>query len=120
MLGQAAHFRFAQDKIEYAINRYTTESKRLFSVLETRLKDREYLAGPGKGKYTIADMNAFPWINLAHYAGIESNDEWPNLKAWVERIKARPAVQAGLGILQYLTPRLSSRSIAILFAPAPC
>ncbi|EJD41886.1 hypothetical protein AURDEDRAFT_115307 [Auricularia subglabra TFB-10046 SS5] len=66
MFGQAAHFPFAHEKIEcaiseYAINRYTTEEKRLLSVLEARLKDREYLAGPGEGNYTIADINAFPW-----------------------------------------------------------
>jgi len=40
---------------------YTEEVRRLFGVLEIRLKGRDYLAGPGKGKYTLADMKAFPW-----------------------------------------------------------
>jgi len=80
------------------------------------LKDREYLAGPGKGKYSIADINVFPWcvqsvapvpgdvnphlrLNSHAFAGIESLDEWPGLKAWFERIQARSAVQAGLKVL---------------------
>jgi len=99
MQGQANHFyRFAPEKIPYAIKRYQDETKRLYSVLEIRLKDREYLAGPGKGTYSIADINVFPWLNGHAFAGIESLDEWPGVKAWFERIKARSAVQAGLNV----------------------
>ncbi|KZV84921.1 glutathione S-transferase [Exidia glandulosa HHB12029] len=99
MQGQANHFRnYAPEKIEYGITRYLNEAKRLYSVLESRLEGREYLAGPGKGKYTIADINVWPWVHVASYAGIDSYDEWPNLKAWVERVKARPAVQAGIAV----------------------
>ena len=62
MMGQAAHFyKFAAEKIPYGIKRYQDETKRLLNVLEIRLKDREYLAGPGKGKYSIADFNVWPW-----------------------------------------------------------
>ena len=44
------------------------EAKRLFGVLEIRLKDREYLAGPGKGKYSLADINVWPWyVVLLHF-----------------------------------------------------
>ncbi|KZV80947.1 glutathione S-transferase [Exidia glandulosa HHB12029] len=101
---QANYFRHsATDKIEYAINRYLNETKRLYSVLNTRLEGREYLAGSGKGKYTIADINAFPLVNVAPYSGINSYDEWPNLKVWLERIRARPAVQAGLSVPQALS-----------------
>lgn len=94
---------------------YQDETKRLYSVLEIRLKDREYLAGSGKGTYSIADINVFPWcvqsipsvlrvsntysrLNSHAFAGIESLDEWPGVKAWFERIKERPAVQAGLKV----------------------
>jgi len=99
MQGQANHFgRYAPEKIPYAINRYLEETKRLYSVLEIRLKDREYLAGPGKGKYSIADINGFPWVNGHAYSGIETLDQWPGLKAWIERIRAREQVQAGIAI----------------------
>jgi len=40
---------------------YTDETKRLYSVLELRLKDRDYLAGSGRGKFSLADIKAFPW-----------------------------------------------------------
>jgi len=40
---------------------YTDETKRLYSVLEIRLKDRDYLAGSGRGKFSLADIKAFPW-----------------------------------------------------------
>jgi len=46
----------------YAINRYQDETKRLYSVLDTRLAGREYLVGTGVGRFTIADINVFPWF----------------------------------------------------------
>ncbi|KAH7103436.1 glutathione S-transferase [Auriculariales sp. MPI-PUGE-AT-0066] len=100
MQGQANHFnRAAPEKIPYAINRYLDETKRLYSVLDARLDGREYLAGPGKGKYTIADINVWPWVRIATiFTGFESLNEWPHLNAWFERINARPAVQAGINI----------------------
>ncbi|CCA73061.1 probable theta class glutathione s-transferase [Serendipita indica DSM 11827] len=99
MQGQANHFvRYAPEKIPYAINRYLEETKRLYSVLEIRLNDREFLAGPGKGTYSIADINAFPWVNGHAFTGIESLDAWPGVKAWVARIQAREQVQAGIAV----------------------
>ncbi|KZV63636.1 glutathione S-transferase-like protein [Peniophora sp. CONT] len=97
MMGQAIHFyKFAPEKIPYGIKRYQDETKRLLGVLEIRLKDREYLAGPGKGKYSIADFNVWPWASNHAFVGVEDVDDLPNFKAWVERIRARPAVGAGL------------------------
>ncbi|CAA7259697.1 unnamed protein product [Cyclocybe aegerita] len=99
MQGQANHFnKFAPEDIPYAKKRYTEETKRLFSVLEIRLKDRDYLAGSGRGKYNLADIKAFPWVRIHSFSGIESLDEWPNVKAWVARCEARPASQVGLQI----------------------
>jgi glutathione S-transferase len=101
MQGQANHFsKYAPEKIPYAIKRYTDETKRLYGVLQIRLGDqnREWLAGPGKGKYSIADVNAWPWVRIHAYSGIESLDEWPAVKAWVERIAARPSGQTGIKI----------------------
>ncbi|KDQ62576.1 hypothetical protein JAAARDRAFT_122192 [Jaapia argillacea MUCL 33604] len=99
MQGQSNHFnRYAPEDIPYAKKRYIDETKRLYGVLEIRLKEREYLAGPGKGIYTIADINVFPWVRIHSFAGIESLDEWPGVKSWVERIEARPTVQEGLNV----------------------
>ena len=95
MFGQAGHFlRYAPEKIPYAIDRYTNEAKRLCRVADKRLADREFIAG----EYSIADMAIFPWVHaLAETVGL---DETPYLKAWVERLRARPAVQRGLAVLE--------------------
>ncbi|KAK0230854.1 glutathione S-transferase C-terminal-like protein [Armillaria fumosa] len=96
MQGQLNHFnRAAPEDIPYAKKRYYEEVKRLYGVLEIRLKDREYLAGSGKGQYSLADLNVYPWVALHERSGIQSVDEWPGLKGWLERIAARPGVQAG-------------------------
>ncbi|KAJ4374033.1 hypothetical protein N0V83_002772 [Neocucurbitaria cava] len=72
MQGQANHFyRYAPEKIPYGIKRYQNETKRLYSVLEARLQDRDYLVGKGKGKYSVADMSTFTWVRWAPWAGIE-------------------------------------------------
>ncbi|KAF4617840.1 hypothetical protein D9613_006084 [Agrocybe pediades] len=62
MQGQSNHFqRFAPEDIPYAKKRYLDETERLFGVLQLRLQERDYLAGPGKGRYSLADINAFTW-----------------------------------------------------------
>jgi len=66
----------------------------MLGVLDTRLAGREYLVGD---KFTIADINAFAWVSAAPYSGIQL-DEWSNLKAWFDRVGARPAIQAGQNI----------------------
>ncbi|KAG8853640.1 glutathione S- transferase, nitrogen catabolite repression regulator [Tulasnella sp. 330] len=102
MQGQAVHFfRYAPEKIPYGVNRYITETKRLYSVLESRLSSRDYLAGTGRGKYSIADMNGFPWVRGHAWAGIteeEFEKDFPNLKKWLGRIEERKAVYEGLGV----------------------
>ena len=59
---------------------YTEETKRLYGVLEIRLQDRDWLAGPGRGKFSLADFNVIAWIRFHKIAGIESLDEWPRVK----------------------------------------
>lgn len=99
MLGQAHHFRlYAPEKIDYAINRYTNEAKRLYNVMEKRLGESEYLAGD---TYTIADIATFPWTRSWQNQGIVL-DELPNVKRWHEAIAARPAVQRGVEVLASL------------------
>lgn len=99
MQGQLNYFsRFSPEKRPDLIEIFTAETKRLYSVLEIRLKDRDYLAGPGKGTYSLADMNTLPWVSSHAFSGIESLDPWPSVKAWAEGLKARPQVQAGLAV----------------------
>jgi len=100
MQGQAGYFTWGtKENIPFARERYVNETKRLYGVLEIRLsQDREYLAGPGKGKPSIADFNVFPWVARHSPTIAENLNEWPNLKAWYERIGAREGVQAGLRI----------------------
>jgi GSH-dependent disulfide-bond oxidoreductase len=96
MLGQAHHFRmYAPEKIEYAINRYSNEAKRLYGVIDKRLAKSEWLGG---AEYSIADIATFPWLRSWQNQGIVL-DEYPHLKAWFERIAARPAVQRGVKVL---------------------
>ncbi|MET3354048.1 glutathione S-transferase N-terminal domain-containing protein [Xanthobacter autotrophicus] len=94
MAGQAHHFRiYAPEKIPYAIERYTNEVHRLYGVMNTRLKDREYLAGD----YSIADIACVGWAKLWERQG-QHIEEFPHLKGWLERVLARPAVQRGLAV----------------------
>ena len=94
MLGQTHHFRiYAPEKIEYAINRYTNEAKRLYGVLDHRLKDREWVAGD----YSIADIAIGPWAKLWERQG-QDIAEFPHVKRWLAAFLARPAVQRGLAV----------------------
>jgi len=96
MLGQAHHFRiYAPEKIEYAVNRYTNEAKRLYGVIDKQLSQHHYLAG---NEYTIADIATFPWIRSWKNQGIEMS-EYPHLKTWFDAIGERPAVKRGVEVL---------------------
>ena len=96
MLGQAHHFRiYAPEKIDYAVQRYTNEAKRLYGVMNRRLAQSKYIAGP---EYSIADMAIFPWLRSWKNQGIDWNDH-PHLKGWFDEISARPAVQRGVEVL---------------------
>jgi len=93
MLGQAHHFRnYAAEKIQYAIDRYTNEARRLFGVLDHRLSADRFLAGD---EYTIADIASFPWVRGYERLGIETAG-FPHLNRWIAELEARPAVQRGL------------------------
>ena len=95
MLGQAHHFRiYAPEKIEYAVNRYTAEARRLYGVMDHQLEKRRFIAG---NQYTIADIAIFPWLRSWQNQGIDWAD-YPNLKDWFDRISQRPAVQRGVQV----------------------
>lgn len=94
MAGQAHHFRqYAPEKIAYGIDRYTNEVNRLYGVMNKRLAGRDFLAD----EYSIADMACIGWI-VPHANQGQSLDDFPHLKAWFERMKARPAVERGLAV----------------------
>ena len=94
MQGQAnVFYRYAPEKIEYAVSRYQRETRRLYEVLDNRLKDNEYLAGD----YSIADIATYPWITLHNWAGVEM-DGLNNLRRWMTRIRRRPAVERGMNV----------------------
>ena len=94
MAGQTHHFRiYAPEKVQYAIDRYTNETNRLYGVLDKRLGDREYVAG----EYSIADMAIFPWARLWERQG-QDISQFPNMERWLASVAARPAVGRGLAI----------------------
>lgn len=99
MQGQSNHFRrAAPEDIPYAKKRYLDETKRLYGVMEIRLKDRDYLAGPGRGTYSLADLNVAPWVKIHQFSGIENLDEFPRVKAWLASVVERDAAKAGLDV----------------------
>lgn len=115
MLGQAHHFRiYAPEKIEYAINRYTNEAKRLYGVIDKQLSKSAYLAGE---EYTIADIATFPWLRSWKNQGIEW-DDFPHAKRWFDEINARPAVKRGIEVLADQHKPLDDKSKALLFGSA--
>jgi glutathione S-transferase len=102
--GNLGFFSRAAEKLPMAIERFRKETFRVFGVLEIRLsgkytgEPRDYLAGKGKGKYTIADIGTFGWVQYAGtFSGYTEEElkELPHLLKWVDRIAARPAVKVG-------------------------
>jgi GST-like protein len=97
MYGQAFHFRsVAPERVPYAIDRYTNEVGRLLGVLDKRLFEQPYLAGP---EYTIADIASWTWVRNSHSFGFNM-ENYPNVQRWVSTIAERPAVRRGLKALE--------------------
>ncbi|WP_374572237.1 glutathione binding-like protein [Phenylobacterium sp.] len=89
MAGQTHHFlHYAPERIDYAMQRYTQETNRLYGVLDQRLADRQFIAGD---EFTIADIAAYPWI-LPDVQG-QDLDAFPHLARWRQNIRERPAVK---------------------------
>jgi GST-like protein len=94
MLGQTHHFlRAAKEEVPYAINRYKTETRRLYGVLDKRLGEAEYLAGD----YSIADIACYPWVARHEWHQVDLAD-FANVRRWYDTIGARPAVQRGMKV----------------------
>ena len=114
MLGQATFFRrYSKESVSYAIDRFTNEATRLYGVLDRHLADREWIAG---GAYSIADIATFPWV-CRHRRQGQAIDDFPNVKSWLERISARPAVKRGMDVLKdvALAATLDDRGVDKLF-----
>ena len=94
MFGQTHHFlRAAKEPVPYAIERYSKETRRLYGVLNDRLKDHAYLAG----EYSIADIATYPWVARHEWHKTDLSD-FPGVKRWYDAISARPAVQKGMNV----------------------
>jgi GST-like protein len=92
-------YKYAPVKIQYAIDRYTMETKRILDVLDKTLQDREFVAF----EYSIADMAIFPWIRSGIDKGYGASefvglDQYTNIQRWLREIEKRPAVQRGLRV----------------------
>ena len=113
MLGQAHHFRiYAPEKIAYAVDRYTSEAKRLYGVMNKRLAKSKYIGG---AEYGIADIAIFPWLRSWKNQGIDWND-FPHLRGWFDEIGARPAVKRGVEVLaSQRKPLVDDKARDVLF-----
>jgi GST-like protein len=113
MLGQTHHFRmYAPEKIEYAINRYSNEARRLYGVIDRRLAQSAWLGGD---EYSIADIATFPWLRSWQNQGVVLSD-YPRLQAWFDKIAKRPAVERGVKVLADLRrPIRTDKEKEVLF-----
>ncbi|HSV71007.1 MAG TPA: glutathione S-transferase N-terminal domain-containing protein [Methylibium sp.] len=95
LLGQAAHFvsHAAGRGIDapYAVTRYRQEARRLYGVLESQLRDRDYI----DGEFSIADIACFPWVRVAKGQGV-SLDDFPNVKRWCDTVAERASAKKKL------------------------
>ncbi len=94
IFGQVHHFlRAAKEKVPYGIERYGTECRRLYGVLNGRLDGRDYLAGD----LSIADFATLPWVFRHDWQEVDLA-EYPNVKDWYDRLMARPALARGMDL----------------------
>ena len=94
MAGQAHHFlRYAPQQVDYAMQRFRTETARLYQVMDTQLAQSEYLAG----EYSIADMAAWPWV-FRHDWQDQDLADFPHVQRWFDTVGARPAVLRGAAV----------------------
>lgn len=94
MQGQANVFtRYFPQHIPAAIQRYQRETRRLYEVMDSHLRQHDYLAG----EYSIADIATWPWVRIHNWSGV-SLDGLQYLSSWLQRVGQRPAVQRGVAV----------------------
>lgn len=114
MQGQAAHFsRYAPSKIHYAINRYVTETKRLYKVLDTQLAKSTsgFLVGD---HVSIADVAALSWVIFGPYVDVPL-DDFPHLKIWEAMMSERPGISRGFHVPKVLGIKDKNETTASAF-----
>lgn len=114
MAGQNHHFvQYAPEKLPYAIDRYVSETNRLYGVLDRRLRGRAFIAG---NDYSIADMACYPWI-VPWKRQQQDLAGFPDLHRWFEAIRARPATVRAYEKGQAISdaPVVNDASRSILF-----
>lgn len=96
VFGQRNHFAYAKQYIEYAVEKYTSETSEILDLLDGRLEEKEFLSG----EYSIADIATFPWIhsNAARHDPSQF-DGRPHLQRWFRTVGSRPAVKRGMELL---------------------
>lgn len=98
VLGNTKHFMYhAPEEVPYAVKRFNSEAKRVFSIIDNQLAENNYLAG----EYSIADIATYPWVREYERYGM-SLDQIPNIGKWLERITERKAVNKGFEALEDL------------------
>lgn len=107
MAGQLSHFvNYTLEPVPYALERYRNEYDRLLGVMDSRLDDRDFLAGD----YSIADIASFTWVMAYKRFGVDL-DKFPNLRVWFDTLKARPAVRRGIDLgSDWKRPELSDEA----------
>ncbi len=103
MFGQLNHFiKYAPERVEYAITRYSDETNRLLKVMNTRLGEVPYLAGD----YSIADISTWPWVKTISALEEVSMEQYPNVQRWFAEIGERPAVVTALQRIKEATHKI--------------
>jgi GST-like protein len=101
MAGQLIFFLRSSEKIPFAVDRYRSETGRLFKVLNKRLEGREWLAGDS---YSIADIATYGWAAPYNLFGLDL-DEYPELERWLEAIASRPSTERAYAIAKDMNPQ---------------
>lgn len=95
MFGQTHHFvKFAKEDVPYAKERYSTELKRLYGVMNAQLADHDFLAGD---MFSIADIATYPWVARYEWHPMALED-YPHVKRWYDRLSERESVSAGMNV----------------------
>jgi GST-like protein len=98
VLSRVTFRKYAPEKIDYVVNRYTNETKRLYGAMDKQLAKSKFMAC---NHFTVAGIAIFPWLRSREDQDIDWAD-YPHLKAWFDLVGARPAARRGVEVLAEL------------------